>query len=224
MNDTKISQVELINKQINAELSNEQVGKALLATTFKGLDIQTMKKAIMEGMIRGYTFKDFLEKNIYAIPFKDNYSLVTSIDHARKRGMRSTVVGKSAPEYEEENKKIVSCTITVKRKIGDYIGDFTAKVYFDEYNTGRNLWVSKPRTMIAKVAEMHALRMACPEELSQTYIEEEFDSELANGYLLKDGPATGKASHGPDIVTHVTEKQIKKEVINIKDQDNEPAK
>ena len=40
------------------------------------LDIQTMKKAIMEGMIRGYTFKDFLEKNIYAIPFKDNYSLV----------------------------------------------------------------------------------------------------------------------------------------------------
>ena len=83
MNDTKISQVELINKQINAELSNEQVGKALLATTFKGLDIQTMKKAIMEGLIRGYTFKDFLEKNIYAIPFKDNYSLVTSIDHAR---------------------------------------------------------------------------------------------------------------------------------------------
>lgn len=30
--------------------------------------------------------------------------------------------------------------------------------------------------MIAKVAEMHALRMACPEELSKAYIEEEMGS------------------------------------------------
>jgi hypothetical protein len=28
-------------------------------------------------------------------------------------------------------------------------------------------------TMIAKVAEMHALRKACPEELAKSYIEEE---------------------------------------------------
>lgn len=28
--------------------------------------------------------------------------------------------------------------------------------------------------MIAKVAEMHALRMACPEEMRQQYVEEEF--------------------------------------------------
>jgi hypothetical protein len=31
--------------------------------------------------------------------------------------------------------------------------------------------------MLAKVAEMHALRMACPEELSQTYLQEEFERE-----------------------------------------------
>ena len=32
--------------------------------------------------------------------------------------------------------------------------------------------------MLAKVAEMHALRMACPEELAQSYIEEEQEQEI----------------------------------------------
>ena len=31
--------------------------------------------------------------------------------------------------------------------------------------------------MIAKVAEMHALRMACPEEMAQIYVEEEKEAE-----------------------------------------------
>ena len=102
--------------------------------------------------------------------------------------MRSNIVGKKAPEFEiGEDKKIISCTVTVQRKIDGYVGDFTATVYFDEYyKAGRNgypsLWNSKPRTMISKVAEMHALRMACPEELSQSYIEEEIEAENFEGF------------------------------------------
>src|SRR5262249_1271140 len=120
------------------------------------------------------------ERNVYAIPFKDGYSLVSSIDYARKLGMRAGVVGKSAPSFEMDGKAILSCTVTVKRQVKGVIGEWTATVFFTEYNTGKNLWNSKPRTMIAKVAEMHALRMACPEELSQTYSEEEFDKEREN--------------------------------------------
>jgi signal recognition particle GTPase len=52
-------------------------------------------------------------------------------------------------------------------------------VYFKEFSTGRNLWLSKPRVMIAKVAEMHALRKACPEELAQAYTEEEIEQAPA---------------------------------------------
>jgi len=173
-----------IQEEITKELANKEVMQALVTTTFKGLDVMLVKRAVMEGMMRGFTFKDFLERNIYAIPFKDRktgtntYSLVTSLDYARKIGMRSGVVGKSEPVYEEDGEKIVSCTVTVKRKVNDYIGDYSAKVYFSEYNTGYQLWASKPRTMIAKVAEMHALRMACPEELSQTYVEEEMEKEV----------------------------------------------
>ncbi len=168
----------LLNKEIGKELADPAVGRALLATTFKGLSEQSMKQAIFEGMIRSFKFKDFLEKNVYAIPFKDGYSLVTSIDYSRKIGMKSGVVGKSAPQYEMDGKKLVACTITIKRRVGQDIGEYTATVYFDEYSTGKNLWMNKPRTMLAKVAEMHALRMACPEELSQTYTEEELDKEI----------------------------------------------
>lgn len=178
-----MSTLELINKEINTELSNESVSKALLATTFKGLTPLLMKQAIMEGMMRGFTFKDFLEKNVYAIPFKDKktgvlgYSLITSIDYARKLGFRNGIVGVAAPVYEMQDKEILSCSITLKRKIGEYIGEYTATVFFSEYNTGYQQWAAKPRTMIAKVAEMHALRKACPEELSQMYAEEEMQKE-----------------------------------------------
>lgn len=176
---SKETQVEIINKEINRELSNNDVARALLATTFKGLDAVKMKQAITEGMIRGFTFNNFLQKDVYAVPFGQAYSLVTSIDYARKIGMRSGIVGKDAPIYEmnEDGKAIISCTVTVHKKTGNYVGDFSATVYFSEFSTGANLWKSKPRVMIAKVAEMHALRMACPEEFAKQYIEEEVQSE-----------------------------------------------
>jgi len=173
-----MSEIVKIQEEIKNELANPEVLKALVATTFKGLNQAVIPQAITEGMIRGFKFKDFLEKNIYAIPYGNSYSLVTSIDYARKIGMRSGVVGKSAPSFEsDENGKVIACTVTIKKIVEEHIGEFTETVYFNEYSTGRNLWTSKPRTMIAKVAEMHALRMACPEELSQAYVEEEFEKE-----------------------------------------------
>lgn len=166
-------EIATIKQQVELELANKETVATLVATTFKGLQPSVMKQAMVEGMMRGFTFRDFLEKNIYAIPYSNGYSLVTSIDHARKVGMKSGVIGKSAPIYVTNGKMIESCEVTIKRRVGDDIGEFTAVVYFDEYNTKKNQWVTKPRTMIAKVAEMHALRMACPEELAQSFVEEE---------------------------------------------------
>ena len=178
-----MTNIQEIQTQIKTELGKKEVLNALVATTFKGLTTPNIYLAVQEGMLRGFKFEDFLQRNIYAIAFNNNrtgqqeYSLITSSDYTRKVGMRSGVVGKSKPEFEEKDGQIVSCTITIKRKVGDYIGDYSDTVFFKEYSTGRNLWTSKPRTMIAKVAEMHALRMACPEELSKVYVEEEFEQE-----------------------------------------------
>lgn len=185
--------IALVNKEISKELADPNIGKALLATTFKGLQDATMRQAIFEGMVRGFKFKDFLEKNVYAIPFSNGYSLVTSIDYARKLGAKSGVVGVSKPTYvmDDKNKDIVSCEITVRKLIGEHVGEFTAEVYFDEYyKAGKNgypsLWDSKPRTMIAKVAEAHALRKACPETLSQIYTEEEMQKDTAEDFDTTD--------------------------------------
>jgi len=171
-----------IKEEINLQIADKDTFKTLLDTTFKGIkDPAVAKRAMLEGMMRGFEFKDFLQKNIYAIPFKESYALVTSIDHARKIGMRSGVCGKSEPIFEEKDNKIISCKITIKRNVGSIVGEYTAKVYFDEYfkkgQGYKSLWETKPRTMLAKVAEMHALRSACPEELSQAYVEEEMEKE-----------------------------------------------
>ncbi len=181
MTEKKVN-IALIKEEINKEIANPEVFNSLMQITFKGLEPILAKRALLEGMMTGFTLKDFLEKNIYAIPFNNrdgkSYSLVNSIDYNRKIGMRSGVVGVSAPRYiDDETGNNLTCEITVKRKVEDTIGEYTALVYFKEYSTGYQQWKSKPRTMIAKVAEMHALRKACPEELSQSYIEEEFEKE-----------------------------------------------
>ncbi len=202
--DNKEVAVIAINKEVNTQLASPEVQRALLATTFKGLDVTRMRQALVEGMIRGFKFENFLKKDVYALPFGSGYSLVQAIDYNRKIGMRSGIVGTKKPVYvTEENvykdektgieskgkPTIISCEVTVLRKFKDdgYVGEFTAEVFFDEYyKPGKtyqdkytpSMWDTKPRTMIAKVAEMHALRKACPEELAQSYIEEEFDKEI----------------------------------------------
>ena len=179
MVNNKKSQLSVIGEEITRELATPEVQRALLSTTFKGLSELSMKKAIMEGMMRGFKFSDFLEKNVYAVPFGQGYSLVISIDYSRKIAMRSGLSGKSEPRFTyNPDKSIESCTITVKRNVKGVIGEYTATVFFKEYTTGRNLWGTKPHTMIAKVAEMHALRSAFPEEMAQQYTEEEMQKEL----------------------------------------------
>lgn len=50
-------------------------------------------------------------------------------------------------------------------------------VELKEYSTGRALWKDKPATMIKKVAEAQALRMAFQELFAGTYAEEELDQK-----------------------------------------------
>lgn len=176
MNNAKSENtVALVKQEINRQLADKETMESLLATTFKGLEAPTMKRALLEGMLRGFSFTEFLNGDVYAVPFANGYSLVTSIDRSRKIGARNGVVGVKAPVYKMDGDRIVSCLVTVLKRFPDgYVGEFEAEPDFKEYSTGKNLWASKPKTMIAKVAEMHALRKACPEELAQAYVEEEF--------------------------------------------------
>lgn len=210
-----------IQEEIKKELGNANVMKALVATTFKGLAVPQIYLAVQEGLLRGFDFKDFLEKNVYAIPFKDGYSLITSIDYARKIAMKSGLAGKSAPVYTfKEDGSLDTCTITVKRNVDGYVGEYTATVYFNEYSTGRNLWVSKPKTMLAKVAEMHALRAGFPEEMAKQYIEEEMQKDEKEEIDLKPYQDKLEATKSDDELKQVwisLPAEAKKELLLVKD-------
>lgn len=181
------------NKAIETEVANPIVMNSLMAITFKGItNPATVKRAMLEGMIRGFKIEDFLKKKIYATPFWDSkagemgYALVESIANVRDIAMQSGQTGKSKPEYEyEDDGSIRSCTVTIWKKDGHEMG-YTSTVFFKEYEKpptknrdGKEtpgMWQTKPHTMIAKVAEMHALRSAFP-ELAESYIEDEFDRQ-----------------------------------------------
>ena len=60
--------------------------------------------------------------------------------------------------------------------IKGYDVPFYASVSMKEYSTGKSNWLTKPATMIRKVAMAQALREAFPEEMSNLYEQEEMGS------------------------------------------------
>lgn len=82
------------------------------------------------------------------------------------------------PEFDDKG-ALVSATATVWRK--DRSHPYRAKVYLREYiDTQRSyLWNTKPITMLCKVAEAQALRMAFPDLLTGSYVPEEFGTDEA---------------------------------------------
>jgi hypothetical protein len=64
---------------------------------------------------------------------------------------------------------------------------FYDEVTRDEYDTGRKLWESKPATMVRKVALVHALREAFPDDFAGLYSEEE----------MPDGKPPARAQDAP---------------------------
>lgn len=71
--------------------------------------------------------------------------------------------------------------------IKGYDVPFYASVSMKEYSTGKSNWLTKPATMIRKVAMAQALREAFPEEMSALYEQEELGSiKTDKGEALSD--------------------------------------
>lgn len=74
-----------------------------------------------------------------------------------------------------QNQKLTGAYCKVKRKNAEHYTYVTVK--FDEYNLKQGLWVTKPETMIKKVAEAQALRAAFQDVLGGTYDDAEMPCE-----------------------------------------------
>ena len=82
-------------------------------------------------------------------------------------------------EYQLTDRgQIIGAYCTVKRKSSSK--SMYVYVEFKEYNLKQNLWTSKPATMIKKVAEAHALRMAFQAVFAGTYDKDELPEEITD--------------------------------------------
>lgn len=103
-----------------------------------------------------------------------NMAPIAHIDGIRKvADTTKQYDGQEDPVFTTDAKgMLISCTVRIYRK--DCAHPFGATCFLTEYK-GPGLWNSKPHVMLAKVAEMAALRKAFPAALAGVYIPEEFD-------------------------------------------------
>lgn len=100
-----------------------------------------------------------------------------SIDGLRSRAAATgEYAGSDVPVFEDVGDDLL-CTVVVYRMVSGQRCPFGAQALLSEYSTGRNLWASKPRIMLAKVAESLALRKGYPEKLSGLYEASELGAE-----------------------------------------------
>ena len=103
---------------------------------------------------------DPLLKQIWAVKFGDSPAQIYAgrdgfLEIAHRSGHFD---GMETIVHYDKDEKPMSATCIVWRN--DMTHPFTANVLFREYNTGKNLWASKPAVMIGKVAESVCLRKA----------------------------------------------------------------
>ena len=132
-------------------------------------------------------------REAYLIKYGDNpATMVVGKDVLLKRAMRSdkfdgltagVIVVNTAGHVEEregsfviDGEKLVGGWAKVLIK--GYSVPSYAAVSMKEYSTGKSNWLTKPATMIRKVAVAQALREAFPEEMSSLYDTSEMDKAV----------------------------------------------
>ena len=132
---------------------------------------------------------DPLAKQISVIQYGKTWQITTTIDGYRAIAEATgTYAGSDEPQFGPATIKLKSgkyapewASVTVWKFAHGQRVPFSERVYWDEYDGDNFTWNKMPRTMLAKVAESHALRKGFPKVLSGLYTGEEMDQA---------GPAT----------------------------------
>ncbi len=172
-------QVKLIRNKFAPGTTEEEFGLFLYVSKKYNLDILT--KELWCVKYTGYPAQIYAGRDGF---LKIAHCEFTEDGKKAFDGMNTVVEEVERPleiqYYDKKNSKWSTfksstqfvATTTVKRK--DVSEPFSITVWEEEYSTGRDLWVTKRRTMIQKVAESQCLRRAfcisgiyAPEEMSQ---------------------------------------------------------
>lgn len=128
------------------------------------------------------------KREIYAATYKNKdggttMSIVTGYEVYLKRAEMNPNYDGFETEFHVVDKQI-NCTCKVYRK--DRRMPITSCVWMCEYNTGKSLWATKPKTMLEKVAIATAFRRAFPTDFGGTpyttdELPEKMTGDAANG-------------------------------------------
>ena len=148
-------QLELIKSTVARGATNDEMKLFLYRCQHMGLD------PLKPGMV-------------HFIKYGNNPgTIVIGIDGFRLKASKTGKHVGTKRGVTREDGKIVSAWAEVYR--ADWDHPAREEVPFVEYNTGKGNWAKMPETMIKKVAEVAALRMAFPDELGGLYSAEEMD-------------------------------------------------
>lgn len=101
-------------------------------------------------------------------------TMVIGIDGMRARASATGKhVGTKRGVLKDDKGTLEGAWCEVYRK--DWTHPAREEVSLKEYNSGKHNWIKMPETMIKKVAEAAALRIAFPDELGGLYSEDELD-------------------------------------------------
>ena len=128
---------------------------------------------------KAYSLNPF-KREIYCLPYghgeSRRLSIIVGYEVYLKRADQNPAFDGYTTEFGTEN-GVLTCTCTVYRKDRKYPTSQT--VSLKEYNTGKSLWLSKPRAMLEKVAIATAFRRAFPNDFGgMPYTKEELPEDM----------------------------------------------
>lgn len=132
-------------------------------------------------------------------------SIVIGIEGFRaKAGRTGKMSGVKTGVIKDDNGTILYGWAEVSRS--DWKEPARAEVPFAEYTKSSGNWAKMPETMIKKVAEAAALRMAFPDDLGGVYIPEEEEALAANASVRINAEQPTEDDGDPDAITEWTYK------------------
>lgn len=119
--------------------------------------------------------------------------LQVAIDGGRLIAARTgEYAGSDAPVFSRDEDDALVASVTIYRMVQGQRVPFTGIAYWNEFYPGDKLgfmWKKMPRTMLAKCAEMQALRKGFPNDLSGLYAPEEIARDITASEPAAAAPA-----------------------------------
>lgn len=139
-------------------------------------------------------------KNVSVIVSKD-YFMRTATQNPAFNGLKAGIIvidAKGQVNYREGSFKLDTETLVggwAEVSIKDRAVPSRAEVSLKEYDQGRSIWLTKPATMIRKVAVVQALREAFPAQFQALYDADEMPTQEMNP--VPDAVAEAEPAHAP---------------------------